>query len=91
MALMPKRVKHRKQQRGRVRGEATRGNYVVFGEYGLQTLQNLNVLGGIGFGSGTCRSEQVVCVFGHGRIVKGSSNLAKPGGWRTVFLRDSPC
>ena len=39
MALMPKRVKHRKQQRGRVRGDATRGNYVVFGEYGLQTLQ----------------------------------------------------
>ena len=39
MALMPKRVKHRKQQRGRVRGEATRGNYVVFGEYGLQALQ----------------------------------------------------
>jgi large subunit ribosomal protein L16 len=38
MALMPKRVKHRKQQRGRVRGEATRGNYVVFGEYGLQVL-----------------------------------------------------
>jgi large subunit ribosomal protein L16 len=36
---MPKRVKHRKQQRGRIRGEATRGNYVVFGEYGLQTLQ----------------------------------------------------
>ena len=39
MALMPKRVKHRKQQRGRVRGDATRGNYVVFGEYGLQVLQ----------------------------------------------------
>ncbi len=39
MALMPKRVKHRKQQRGRVRGEATRGNFVVFGEYGLQSLQ----------------------------------------------------
>ena len=39
MALMPKRVKHRKQQRGRIRGEATRGNFVVFGEYGLQCLQ----------------------------------------------------
>ena len=39
MALMPKRVKHRKQQRGRVRGDATRGNFVVFGEYGLQCLQ----------------------------------------------------
>ena len=36
---MPKRVKHRKIQRGRIKGEATRGNNVVFGEYGLQTLQ----------------------------------------------------
>ena len=39
MALMPKRVKHRKLQRGRIRGNATRGNRVVFGEYGLQALQ----------------------------------------------------
>ena len=36
MALMPKRVKHRKSQRGRIRGNATRGNRVVFGEFGLQ-------------------------------------------------------
>lgn len=39
MPLMPKRVKHRKSQRGRVRGNATRGNYVSFGEYGLQALE----------------------------------------------------
>jgi large subunit ribosomal protein L16 len=39
MALMPKRVKHRKSQRGRIRGNATRGNRVSFGEYGLQALQ----------------------------------------------------
>jgi len=39
MALMPKRVKHRKSQRGRIRGNATRGNRVVFGEYGLQAMQ----------------------------------------------------
>jgi large subunit ribosomal protein L16 len=39
MALMPKRVKYRKQQRGRIRGNATRGNYVAFGEFGLQTLE----------------------------------------------------
>jgi large subunit ribosomal protein L16 len=39
MALMPKRVKHRKSQRGRIKGEATRGNRVVFGDFGLQTLQ----------------------------------------------------
>jgi large subunit ribosomal protein L16 len=38
MALMPKRVKHRKSQRGRIKGNASRGNHVVFGEYGLQSL-----------------------------------------------------
>jgi large subunit ribosomal protein L16 len=39
MALMPKRVKFRKQHRGRVKGEAHRGNEVSFGEYGLQALE----------------------------------------------------
>ncbi|MDO4573811.1 MAG: 50S ribosomal protein L16 [Planctomycetia bacterium] len=39
MALMPKRIKHRKVQRGRISGNATRGGRVVFGEYGLQTMQ----------------------------------------------------
>ena len=37
--LMPKRVKFRKQQRGKLKGCATRGNYVAFGDYGLQTLE----------------------------------------------------
>jgi large subunit ribosomal protein L16 len=37
--LMPKRVKFRKQQRGKMRGNATRGNYVAFGDYGLQSLE----------------------------------------------------
>ena len=36
---MPKRIKFRKQQRGTLRGNATRGNYVSFGDYGLQALQ----------------------------------------------------
>jgi large subunit ribosomal protein L16 len=39
MALMPKRVKHRKSQRGRIKGEAQRGNRVVFGDFGLQAMQ----------------------------------------------------
>jgi len=39
MAQMPKRVKFRKVQRGRVRGVACRGNTVSFGEYGLQVLE----------------------------------------------------
>ena len=37
--LMPKRVKYRKQQRGRMRGKAYRGSSVTFGEYGLQALE----------------------------------------------------
>jgi large subunit ribosomal protein L16 len=37
--LMPKRVKYRKQQRGRMRGKAYRGSAVTFGEYGLQALE----------------------------------------------------
>ena len=37
--LMPKRVKYRKQMRGRMRGKATRGTEIAFGEYGLQALE----------------------------------------------------
>ena len=39
MPLMPKRVMHRKQMRRIKHRNATRGNYVAFGEYGLQTLE----------------------------------------------------
>ena len=37
--LSPKRVKHRKMQRGHMKGETTRGATVAFGEYGLLTLE----------------------------------------------------
>jgi large subunit ribosomal protein L16 len=37
--LAPKRVKYRKQQKGRTRGMATRGNTVAFGDYGLQSTE----------------------------------------------------
>lgn len=37
--LMPKRVKYRKQMRGRVKGKASRGNTVAFGDYGIQALE----------------------------------------------------
>ncbi len=39
MAGMPKRIKFRKQMRGRLKGNATRGNYVAFGDFGLQSLE----------------------------------------------------
>jgi large subunit ribosomal protein L16 len=37
--LMPKRVKYRKLQRGRMGGKATRGSHITFGEYGLQATE----------------------------------------------------
>lgn len=37
--LMPKRTKHRKMFRGRMKGSAQRGNTVAFGDYGLQALE----------------------------------------------------
>jgi large subunit ribosomal protein L16 len=39
MPLMPKRVKFRKSQRGKIKGTAQRGNTVSYGEYGLQALE----------------------------------------------------
>ncbi len=37
--LLPKRVKYRRVHRGRMRGKATRGNKISYGEYGLQALE----------------------------------------------------
>ncbi len=37
--LMPKKVKHRKQLRGKIKGIARKGNYVAFGDYALQALE----------------------------------------------------
>ena len=37
--LMPKRVKHRKVQRGRMKGKATRGNFLAYGDYGIQATE----------------------------------------------------
>jgi len=39
MSLMPKRLKFRKTQRGNIRGNATQGNTVSFGEFGLMSLE----------------------------------------------------
>ena len=40
MALMPKRVKFRKMQRGKMRGSASRGATMSFGEFGLKSIEN---------------------------------------------------
>ena len=37
--LSPKRVKYRKQMKGRMKGAATRGNFLAFGEFGLQAQE----------------------------------------------------
>ena len=37
--LLPKRVKYRRQQRGRLTGKAMRGNTVTYGEFGLEAIE----------------------------------------------------
>ena len=37
--LLPKRVKHRKQHRGRLTGKASRGNFVAYGDYGIMATE----------------------------------------------------
>lgn len=37
--LLPKRVKYRRVHRGRMTGKATRGNFIAYGEFGLQALE----------------------------------------------------
>ena len=37
--LSPKRVKYRKQMKGRMRGKASRGNFIAFGDYGLEAVE----------------------------------------------------
>ncbi len=65
MALMPKRVKHRKSQRGRIRGNATRGNTVVFGDWGLQSLDAGHITGQT---IEACRIAATQYVRGQGRV-----------------------
>jgi large subunit ribosomal protein L16 len=36
--LMPRRVKYRKKQRGRMKGNANKGNYIAFGHYGMKAM-----------------------------------------------------
>jgi len=45
MALMPKRVKWRKYQRGRIKGNASKGNQVSYGEFGIQSLEPGRITG----------------------------------------------
>ncbi len=65
MALMPKRVKHRKEQRGRVKGNASRGATVAFGEWGLQTIDAGHIRGNT---IEACRVAATQYVRGEGKL-----------------------
>ncbi len=41
--LLPKKMKHRKVRKGKNEGNATRGNYIAFGDYGLQSQSNNDI------------------------------------------------
>ena len=45
MLLMPRKVKFRKEQKGKTRGVATKGNQLHFGEYGLKAIENGKIRG----------------------------------------------
>jgi large subunit ribosomal protein L16 len=62
---MPKRVKHRKEQRGRVKGNATRGATVAFGEWGLQTIDAGHIRGNT---IEACRVAATQYVRGEGKL-----------------------
>ncbi|MFA6666882.1 MAG: 50S ribosomal protein L16 [Bacilli bacterium] len=85
--LMPKRVKHRKQFRGVIKGFATRNNTVSFGEYGLQALEgswittNQIEAARIAMTRYTKRSGQVwIKIFPHKPITKKPLGVRMGGG-----------
>jgi large subunit ribosomal protein L16 len=70
MALLPKKVKYRKAQKGKTRGVATSGNKVHFGEYGLKAIEN-----------GLIRSNHIeACRVVVARKMKGAGKL-----WINIF------
>ncbi|MCK5012282.1 MAG: 50S ribosomal protein L16 [Candidatus Omnitrophica bacterium] len=70
MVLLPKKVKYRKSQKGKIRGIATVGNKVHFGEYGLKAIEN-----------GLIRSNHIeACRVVVARKMKGAGKL-----WINIF------
>ena len=70
MVLLPKKVKYRKSQKGKIRGIATSGNKVHFGEYGLKAIEN-----------GLIRSNHIeACRVVVARKMKGAGKL-----WINIF------
>ena len=71
--LMPKRVKHRKQQRGKMRGRAYRGNKVTYGEFGIMAMEptwiTSNQIEAARVGSGKGAPEYWVAVVKPGRVM----------------------
>lgn len=89
--LMPKRVKRRRVQRGRMKGAANKGNVVTYGEYGLVTLDpawitsNQIEAARIAMTRYTKRGGQVwICIFPHKPITK------KPAETRMGSGKGSP-
>ena len=70
MALLPKKVKYRKSQKGKIRGISTSGNKIHFGEYGLKAIEN-----------GLIRSNHIeACRVVVARKMKGAGKL-----WINIF------
>ena len=92
MPQMPKRVKYRKSQRGKVKGNATRGNTVSFGDFGLQSLEG-GWLSAEAIEAG--RITAAHAVRGEGRlyirVFPHKSITAIPAETRMAVKKDCPC
>ena len=78
--LMPKRTKWRKQMRGRIRGEACRGNEVAFGEFGLQSLEPGWVAGRVTCGRNAPEGKVFIRIFPHKSISKKPAETRQGSG-----------
>ena len=67
--LLPKRVKYRRVQRGRMKGKALRGNKVTYGDFGLQALEPAWITSNQRMGSGKGSPEYWVAVVKPGRVM----------------------
>jgi len=86
MALMPARVKWRKQQRGTMKGNATRGNKVSLGEYGLQAMEPGRISGRV-IEAGRMACSHYLAAKGGCTSASSRTRASRKSRWKRVWAR----
>ena len=87
MPLMPKRVKFRKSQRGKVKGNACRGNRVNYGEFGLQSIEG-GWLSAEAIEAGRITAAKEICDIVRGPV---SAEVVSPLGRNSTMPKPRGC